>query len=85
MSATGCLVDETDIQQLADLVLGDEELGHVSPEDRATRGYDVALAKGTQAGLSDVGARELAARVKRRVEWILFASRNDTHQSDGHS
>ena len=75
-------VDETDIQRLADLVLGDEEIGPVPPEDRARLGYDMALAQGTHAGLSDVGAQELAVRVKRRIEWALFARRND---SDGHT
>ena len=78
-------MDETDIQRFADLVLVDETIAHIPPEDRARLGYDIALAIGTKAGLSDAGTKELAALVKRRIEWSLFARRKTMSDSDGHT
>ena len=71
-------------RNVEDLLAQRETIAHTPPEDRARLEYDIALAIGTRAGLSDVGTKELAALVKRRIEWSLFARRN-TNDSEGHT
>ncbi len=69
-------MDDTDIQRLADLILADPLLAEAEAEDRAKIGYDLGLYHGMKAGLTDTGSKEVAALVKRRIEWTLFANRN---------
>ena len=74
-------IDDTDIQRLADLVMDNPVIAQVPPDTRASVGHDIALVHGMKAGLTDKGAKELAALVKRRIEWTDFASRNERSQT----
>ena len=68
-------MDDTDIQRMADTILKFPEIVQAEDEVRARIAYDLGLYHGMKAGLTDAGSKEVAALVKRRVEWAIFANR----------
>ncbi len=69
-------MDDTDIQRLADIILASTELAKAPNEARAEFGYNLAMHRGLIEGLTVAGSKDLAERVKRRIEWTLYSNRD---------
>ena len=75
------VVDDADVQRVADVVLKAPELVNAPAEAQAELAHKLALGVAKSSGTTVAWAEELAHKVRRRVEFSLM-SRRRSQSSD---
>ena len=63
------VVDDSDVNQIVDLVRKHADFTRATPEERADLAHQAALSQGAAMGFSPEWSKELARKVRQRMMW----------------